>query len=173
MSTLPAALPMLKTPRLTLLPLTHEMVVRQLAGAPFAFEVPEVGLVAFGRDWPGARGGFFPGWAEQPGQVSDWVIVSAGQALGMIGPKGPLSGAVDIGYGLRPSSWNQGFASEAAQAVSDWLLSLPHVECVTADTAVGNAASARVLEKSGFVETGRAFSEDDGELRLWEKRRKR
>ncbi len=166
-------MPTLRTSRLTLLPLTHEVVVRQLAQTPFTLEVPEVGRVEFGQAWPSGALGFFPNWAECAEGISGWVIVQAGEALGTIGPKGPLTGAVDIGYGLRPDSWNQGFATEAAQAVSAWLLSLPQVECVTADTAVSNVASARVLEKSGFVDIGRDFSEEDGELRLWARRRER
>ena len=126
-----------------------------------------MGPVQFGTHWPSGAAGFFPSWAEHPELISGWVIVQAAEAVGTIGPKGPLTGTVDIGYGLRPQSWNQGFASEAAQAVSAWLLSLPQVERVTADTAVSNVASARVLEKAGFTETGRRFSEADGELRLW------
>ncbi len=166
---LPSALPVLRTPRLILWPLSREMVAGQLKGQPFVLALPEVGPVHFDTQWPSGALGFFPGWAEHPELIGGWVIVQASEAVGTIGPKGPLTGAVDIGYGLRPQSWNQGVASEAAQAVSVWLLSLPQVERVTADTAISNAASARVLEKAGFAEIGRSFSEEDGELRLWAK----
>ena len=163
-------MPSLTTPRLTLLALTHEMVVRQLAGQPFTLDLPELGPLRFDTQWPGDAAAIFSMLAEDAALSGGWVIAYAGEAAGMIGPKGLLWGAVEIGYGLRPQSWNQGFASEAVQAVCAWLLTLPHVKRVTAETAVGNIASARVLEKSGFVEVGRGFSEEDGKLRLWEKR---
>ena len=169
----PSSLPHLTTPRLTLLPLTHEIVVRQLAGQPFTLDLPGVGLVRFDTEWPGDALAFFPMLAEEAALSGGWVLIQAGEAIGMIGPKGLLWGAVEIGYGLRPRSWNQGLATESVRAVSAWLLTLPQVTRVTAETAVGNVASARVLEKSGFAEVGQGFSEDDGELRLWTLERER
>ena len=164
MSGSPFAPPRLLTPRLILLPLTREIVVRQLAGQPFTLDLPELGSLRFDTEWPGDAFGFFPELAGPSQRFGGWILIHAGEATGMIGPKGSLSGAVDIGYGLRSQSWNRGFASEAVQAVCGWLLTLP---LFTADTAVGNLASARVLEKSGFVEVGRGYGEKDGELRLW------
>ena len=161
----------LTTSRLTLLPLTHDIVVKQLGGQPFTLEWPGLGLLRFDTEWPGDAFGFFPALAGQAQRFGGWILIHAGEAIGMIGPKGPLVGAVDIGYGLRSQSWDRGFATEAVRAVCAWLLSLPQVERVTADTALGNAASARVLEKSGFAETGRGHSEEDGELRLWTRER--
>ncbi len=158
---------MLRTPRLTLWPLSSEIITRQLTGGPFVLELPAVGRAVFDAHWPSGALGFFPGWAKHPDLISGWVILHAGEAVGTIGPKGPLTGTVEIGYGLRSQNWNQGLASEAARAVTEWLLGLPEVKKVTAETATGNAASARVLEKAGFVEIGRDFSEEDGELRLW------
>jgi len=167
----PSDIPVLRTPHLTLWPLSSEIVTRQLAEGPFVLELPDVGHTVFDADWPSGALGFFPGWARRPELISGWVMLYAGEAVGTIGPKGPLTGTVEIGYGLRPQDWNRGLASEATQAVSGWLLTLPEVERVTAETAVLNAASARVLEKAGFTETGRSFSKEDGELRLWVKRK--
>ncbi len=168
-------LPTLHTPRLTLYPLTHEIVVRQLEGQPFTLVLPDLGPsaahVEFDTEWPGDALAIFESLAENPQVSGGWVMLQAGEAVGMIGPKGLLWGAVEIGYGLRPRSWRQGLATEAVKAVSAWLLTLEQVRRVTAETAVSNVASARVLEKAGFVETGRGFSEEDGELRLWERRR--
>lgn len=170
-----SSLPILTAPRLTLYPLTHEMVVRQLGGQPFALDLPELGPsekhVQFDTEWPGDAFAIFASLAENTQVSGGWVMVYAGEAAGMIGPKGVLWGAVEIGYGLRPGNWRQGLATEAVRAVCAWLLMLEHVRRVTAETAVSNVASARVLEKSGFVETGRGHSEEDGDLRLWERRR--
>lgn len=165
----PPSVPPLRTERLTLWPLSREIVLGQLAGQPFTLNLPGVGDVRFDGAWPGDALGLFPTLAALPALFGGWVMVHAGEATGMIGPKGPLTGAVEIGYGLRPEDWNRGLASEAARAVSAWLLALPEVERVTAETAVLNAASARVLEKAGFAEIGRSFNEEDGELRLWAK----
>ena len=38
---------------------------------------------------------------------------------------------------------------------------------MTAETAVDNLASQRVLEKNGFVRTGVGSNDDDGDLVLW------
>ena len=38
------------------------------------------------------------------------------------------------------------------------------IELITASTMVGNAASARVLEKNGFIRTARSVEEDWGFL---------
>lgn len=164
---LPSVLPILFTARLTLWPLSREIIVRQLAGQPFTLDLPDISPIHFGPQWPGDALGLFPKIIQQPELIGGWVMIYAGEASGMIGPKGPLTGAVEIGYGLRPQDWNRGLASEAVRAVAGWLLALTEVERVTAETAVSNAASARVLEKAGFAEVGRGFSEEDGALRLW------
>ncbi|TSA80836.1 GNAT family N-acetyltransferase [Deinococcus detaillensis] len=165
-----SSLPTLFTPRLKLYPLTHDIVVRQLTGKPFTLDLPELGPVEFDTEWPGDAFAIFASLAQDTQSSGGWVMVHAGKAAGMIGPKGVLWGAVEIGYGLRPQNWRQGLATEAVQAVTAWLLTLEHVRRVTAETAVDNLASAKVLTKAGFVETGRGHSEEDGDLRLWERR---
>jgi [ribosomal protein S5]-alanine N-acetyltransferase len=93
-------------------------------------------------------------------------------AIGELGCKSDpdASGAVEIGYGLNPSVWNRGYATEIVSAFTAWLLEQPTVRTVTAETATSNPASARVLEKSGFVRMGTSWNEDDGSLILWQRR---
>ncbi len=56
----------------------------------------------------------------------------------------------DIGYCVHRKFWRQGYGSEALQLMLGWL-GLQGAECVTAEVAVENAASNRLLGKLGFV----------------------
>lgn len=66
-----------------------------------------------------------------------------------------LQGTVDIGYVLQRSCWGSGFMTEAMTHIGDLALSIPECFRVQATCHVENQASARVLEKSGFVKKGR------------------
>lgn len=61
----------------------------------------------------------------------------------------------EFGYLLNQKYWGQGYATEAAGVVVQWAMSLPQVYRVWATCDTENCASARVLEKSGFVCEGR------------------
>lgn len=74
-------------------------------------------------------------------------------------------GAVEIGYGLLPEYWGQGYATEAVTAASAWAAAQPGVTRVEAETEPDNAASQRVLEKAGFVPTGELGEEGPRFLR--------
>ena len=58
--------------------------------------------------------------------------------------------SVELGYYIVPSYRQQGYASEAAKAMSDWTLSQPSMQTVTAGCDPDNIASKRVLEKIGM-----------------------
>lgn len=79
------------------------------------------------------------------------VEKSTGLAIGGIGFKGhpDARGAVEIGYGICSSRQGQGLMSEAVARLSALARSLG-ANCVTAETDASNAASQRVLQKSGF-----------------------
>jgi RimJ/RimL family protein N-acetyltransferase len=84
-----------------------------------------------------------------------WQIVLRAESriIGGLCFKGPpdCSGEVEVGYGMEPSYRGQGYMSEALQASVTWALQQPGVTAVCSETAKANAASRRVLEKSGFV----------------------
>ncbi|MBV7534836.1 GNAT family N-acetyltransferase [Duganella sp. sic0402] len=65
------------------------------------------------------------------------------------------SHTIDIGYVLQRKYWGAGLMPEAMRAFSEVALSLPEYFRVQATCDVENAASARTLEKSGFVREGR------------------
>ncbi len=59
-----------------------------------------------------------------------------------------------IGFCLGEASWGQGYATEAARALLQWAFDTLDLNRVQAETDTRNAASARVLEKLGFVREG-------------------
>jgi [ribosomal protein S5]-alanine N-acetyltransferase len=59
-----------------------------------------------------------------------------------------------LGYCLDDAAWGQGYATEAARAVLGWAFDTLDLNRVQAETDTRNRASARVLEKLGFVREG-------------------
>ena len=71
-----------------------------------------------------------------------------------------------LGYCLRSEAWGHGYATEAAGALVTWAYDVLDLNRVQAEVDTRNAASARVLEKLGFVREG-TLREDcvvDGEV---------
>ncbi|MEJ7805232.1 MAG: GNAT family N-acetyltransferase [Telluria sp.] len=66
-----------------------------------------------------------------------------------------LAHSVDIGYVLARRHWGAGLMSGAVSVLVDAALSLPGCFRVQATCDVDNLASARALEKAGFVREGR------------------
>lgn len=59
-----------------------------------------------------------------------------------------------LGYCFDETAWGQGFATEAAGAVLGWAFDTLDLNRVQSETDTRNLASARVLEKLGFVHEG-------------------
>ena len=59
-----------------------------------------------------------------------------------------------MGYCLVEAAWGYGYATEAAGAVLQWAFDTLDLNRVQAETDTRNVASARVLEKLGFVREG-------------------
>src|SRR5215213_7678019 len=53
----------------------------------------------------------------------------------------------ELGYDFRSDYWNQGYASEAAQAVRDYAFEQLQIPCLISLIRVGNIRSRRVAEK--------------------------
>jgi RimJ/RimL family protein N-acetyltransferase len=62
--------------------------------------------------------------------------------------------SAEMGYWLSESFWGRGFATRAAQALSDWAFTEYKLTRVFALVFSHNLASARVLEKAGFQREG-------------------
>lgn len=167
----------LETERLLFVSLPLHVITRRLESDDFHAEVatPSGPLaIHFPPQWPGDALAFFPSWAahfdpHDPQWGGTLVRKADLRAIGQIGVKGQpdAAGRLEIGYGLNPEVWNQGYATEAVRALVAELLKRPAVRRVTAETALSNPASARVLEKCGFVQVGAGHSDEDGELILW------
>ena len=57
---------------------------------------------------------------------------------------------VELGYWLGEPYWNQGYATEAAQSLTDMIFRTRDVEQIDARCRVMNIASRRVIQKCGF-----------------------
>lgn len=66
-----------------------------------------------------------------------------------------LPGTLDIGYVLQRSCWGLGIMPEALTHLGDLALAMPTCFRLQATCNTENHASARVLEKSGFVREAR------------------
>jgi RimJ/RimL family protein N-acetyltransferase len=82
------------------------------------------------------------------------TIVAGGEVVGSIGLWG--EDEREIGYWIDRAAWGNGIASAAVAA----LLAEVHERPLTAHVAEHNVGSMRVLERNGFVETGREQEDD-------------
>ncbi|MEU3053635.1 GNAT family N-acetyltransferase [Streptomyces griseus] len=82
--------------------------------------------------------------------------VSDGSFLGWCGLTGfnPDFRSASLCYVFDSAAWGSGYATETAHAVLRWAYDTLDLNRVQAETDTRNAASARVLEKLGFVHEG-------------------
>jgi RimJ/RimL family protein N-acetyltransferase len=72
-------------------------------------------------------------------------------AVGDIGfHRPPKDGDVEIGFGMVESARGQGYATEAARALTQWAFAQPGVRRVVARTTADNAGALGVLRRLGF-----------------------
>jgi RimJ/RimL family protein N-acetyltransferase len=92
-----------------------------------------------------------------PGEREGFAIVETQAPDMLIGGIGylPAGHELDIGYWLGRPAWGQGFATEAVQTLVARIRVLAPGRIIRASAMVENEASARVLLKAGFLETGR------------------
>ena len=84
-------------------------------------------------------------------------LKETGQPIGMCGLlKRDAFADRDVGYAFLPEFWSKGYAREAVAATLLHARDALKLEAVAAFVSPGNAPSIRLLEKFGFVETGRA-----------------
>ncbi len=67
-----------------------------------------------------------------------------------------------IGYRLDSGYWGRGIATQAVELMISYLYGRTDTQIITASTMIENKASARVLEKNGFIMTEAAVPEDWG-----------
>jgi RimJ/RimL family protein N-acetyltransferase len=91
--------------------------------------------------------------------------------VGTCGFKGPpaADGVVEIAYGISPEHQGKGYATEAAQSLTDYAFSSGKVRVVRAHTRPESNASTRVLTKCGFRRIGEVVDPEDGLVWRWER----
>jgi ribosomal-protein-alanine N-acetyltransferase len=89
---------------------------------------------------------------SKPEESDDFVVTLGGRVIGKMGAyRLPF-----FGFILSPEEWGKGLASEALSAFLDHRRSVAPGSVLEADVDPRNGASLSLLEKHGFVETGRA-----------------
>jgi RimJ/RimL family protein N-acetyltransferase len=97
-----------------------------------------------------------------------WLMVDDGEVVGLCGFKQvPKDGIAEIGYGVAASRRRRGHATRAVAAILNEVSNRDSVRRFTAETAIDNTASQRVLEHNGFTKSGTRNDPDDGELIVW------
>jgi len=97
------------------------------------------------------------GFARDQRPERSFALQYAGEAIGGLGFQLGLDisrVSAEMGYWVSESFWGRGFASRAAQALSDWAFDEYKLTRVFALVFSYNAASIRVLEKAGFEREG-------------------
>jgi RimJ/RimL family protein N-acetyltransferase len=103
------------------------------------------------------------GEGEEPGPFGIFEIVEGtnDEVVGGIGFHRPPSadGAVEVGYGIVPSRWNQGICTDALRAIVAFARE-QGASRVEARSLPSNSASRRVMEKVGlhFVDVADGFT---------------
>jgi RimJ/RimL family protein N-acetyltransferase len=98
------------------------------------------------------------------------MIVRDGEVVGLCSYKHPAAeGRVEIGYGIEPRHRGAGLATAAVAAIVQIASADPTIDALTAETAIDNLASQRVLEKNGFARTGERITAEDGTVTQWVK----
>lgn len=131
----------------------------RLSDAAAIFEYASDPAVVRYVDWPVSRSlgeaterirAREPAWST--GAEYYWVLAMPAddRAIGSIGCR--VSGAsAEFGFVLNRRCWGNGYATEAAQAVTNWVFSVPAVNRLSTTCDFENVASARVLEKAGLT----------------------
>jgi RimJ/RimL family protein N-acetyltransferase len=74
-------------------------------------------------------------------------------------------GATEVGYGVRRERRSFGYATEALQALTEWVLTRSGIQRVELRANTDNLPSAWVAQKAGYTREGtlrRALREEDG-----------
>jgi [ribosomal protein S5]-alanine N-acetyltransferase len=92
---------------------------------------------------------------EMAGKDFVWAVEDMeGNLIGNLGLSELSSGVMRLGYAYARDHWGKGYATEALVAVLEWAGRQPSIGEIRAEVFHDNPASARVLAKSGFKETG-------------------
>jgi len=99
---------------------------------------------------------------------ASWLIIENDEVVGLCSiVRPPEQGEIAIGYGIAPSRQGRGIAGRAVGEIVAWARADARARAITAETAVANIASQRVLIRNGFVQVGERVDDEDGSLLCW------
>jgi RimJ/RimL family protein N-acetyltransferase len=170
----------LRTQRLTLHPITRELVEVVLAGDRDAAE--RLVQAKFPDLWPGkalVERAFSCPIEKLRRDPEAWlwgarVLVSNDDnvVVGSVVLNGrPEHGVVEVAYGVDEAWQGRGYATEGTKAVVGWALDQPEVARVQACTFPWHRASQKVLEKVGMHRAGVRDTDMFGELLVYARSR--
>jgi ribosomal-protein-alanine N-acetyltransferase len=93
--------------------------------------------------------------AETVGQFAIEVNGELAGGIGFIVGRAERAGTASLGYWLGRRFWGRGVMSEAVLAATQWAFDTWRIRRIWANVMDPNVASARVLEKAGYVLEGR------------------
>jgi [ribosomal protein S5]-alanine N-acetyltransferase len=180
----PAAMPLIETPRLLLMPATPdslraELVSRDALSAVLGVEVPPswppelydadavrwtLSALEEGR---GAEGWSFYYIVERPAPGGRPRLCGGGGFVGVP----DATGTVEIGYAVVPERRRRGYASEMVEACVAWAFTHPEVRRVIAHTLPHLRPSIGVLEATGFTYVGPHAAAGEADAIRYERRR--
>ena len=174
----------LQTERLTLVPITRELVEAVLETDPrIGREIAEKLVGAkFPELWPGralVERAFSCPIEKLRREPDAWlwgarVLVSKNDnvVVGSVVLNGrPEDGVVEVAYGVDEAWQGRGFATEGTRAVVTWALDQRDVARVQACTFPWHTASQKVLERIGMHKIGVRETDMSGDLLLYERGR--
>lgn len=144
-----------RTQRLTLRPgwpedapalaraIADERVVRMLSRAPWPYGVADAETFLA-----------LPEAIDEPRLLIFEHVGGDALPVGGIGVHRDETGERELGYWLTPAAWGRGLMTEAAGALIDSLSASFGITQLVSGFFADNPASARVLTKLGFVQTG-------------------
>jgi RimJ/RimL family protein N-acetyltransferase len=166
----------LKTPRLRLVAITPLMLkadeaadgsLAKILGAEVTAEWPP-------EHWEPHVYHFIQKQYEDEPRTRGWhryVLLPKGRGWVLIGAVGAfpkMEGDAEIGYSTLPSYQRQGYGTEAARALVEWLLTQKDVKSVSAQTYPSLPESIKVMERCGMTYVGPG--EDEGTVRYQRRR---
>lgn len=166
--------------RLVLLPYRPEQLLALIEGVP-QFEQKMGFRAAQGLRESMVSSDVSPDWLSRLHNATSadpWTLGFAvihreqGLVIGSASFKGPpdRDGMVEIAYGIAPAYQNQGYATEAAEALVAYAFGSRRVRIVRAHTRERESASTHVLEHCGFSRVGQIQDPEDGPVWRWELR---
>jgi hypothetical protein len=100
---------------------------------------------------------------------ASWLIVDQDEVVGLCSFKRPPDDALvaEIGYGIAASRRRKGYATIGVNLLISAVFNSRAAAQLSAETAIANIPSQRVLARNGFLICGARTDAEDGELLIW------